>query len=218
MLDPWVTAQFLGILAYTLNGEAVLKGRSLFADRLGDEVASPLVTLVDDPTDPEAFTATDTDGEGLATRRNELIEGGVLQLFVHNAYTRPPDGHGVHRLGGAGRLQVHARRRLHGHVAAARHGHARPSWSPRSATGCSCRTSPACTRASTRSAATSPPAPRACASAAASWPSRVREFTIASTLQKMLKDVRRSGNDLEWLPMSAAGVSLVIDDVTISGV
>ena len=46
----------------------------------------------------------------------------------------------------------------------------------------------------------------------------VREFTIASTLQKMLKDVSAVGNDLEWLPMSAAGVSLVIDEVTISGV
>ena len=46
----------------------------------------------------------------------------------------------------------------------------------------------------------------------------VREFTIASTLQKMLKDVISVGSDLEWLPMSASGVSLVIDEVTISGV
>ena len=70
MLDPFVTAQLLGILGATLSGEAVLKGRSLFADRLGEEVASPLLTLVDDPTDPAAYTATETDGEGLATRRN----------------------------------------------------------------------------------------------------------------------------------------------------
>ena len=46
----------------------------------------------------------------------------------------------------------------------------------------------------------------------------VREFTIASTLQRMLLDVRAVGNDLQWLPMSASGVSLVIDEVTISGV
>ena len=45
----------------------------------------------------------------------------------------------------------------------------------------------------------------------------VREFTIASTLQRMLKDVQAVGNDLQWLPMSASGVSLVIDEVTISG-
>jgi len=45
----------------------------------------------------------------------------------------------------------------------------------------------------------------------------LREFTIASTIQKMLGDVVAVGSDLEWLPMSAAGVSLVIGDVTISG-
>jgi PmbA protein len=45
----------------------------------------------------------------------------------------------------------------------------------------------------------------------------VREFTIASTLQRMLLDVVEVGGDVEWLPMSAAGVSLVIRDVTMSG-
>ena len=45
----------------------------------------------------------------------------------------------------------------------------------------------------------------------------MREFTIASTLQKMLRDVEAVGNDIDWLPMSAAGGSLVIRDVTISG-
>ena len=45
----------------------------------------------------------------------------------------------------------------------------------------------------------------------------VREFTIASTIQKMLKDVAEVGGDVDWLPMRAAGVSLVIHDVTMSG-
>jgi PmbA protein len=45
----------------------------------------------------------------------------------------------------------------------------------------------------------------------------LRGFTVASTIQKMLKDVVAVGNDLEWLPMRAAGVTLVVDDVTISG-
>ena len=87
VLDPFVTAQFLGIIGGTLSGEAVLKGRSLFAERLGDQVAALGVTLVDDPTNPEAFTASDADGEGLATRRNQLIGGGQLERFLHNSYT-----------------------------------------------------------------------------------------------------------------------------------
>ena len=45
----------------------------------------------------------------------------------------------------------------------------------------------------------------------------LREITIASTLQKMLGDIQAVGNDVDWLPMSAAGVSLVIGDVTMSG-
>ena len=45
----------------------------------------------------------------------------------------------------------------------------------------------------------------------------VREFTIASTIQRMLKDVAEVGGDVDWLPMRAAGVSLVIHDVTMSG-
>jgi PmbA protein len=56
VLDPYVTAQLLGIIGSTLSGEAVLKGRSLFADRLGEEVAAAGLTLVDDPTNPLAYT------------------------------------------------------------------------------------------------------------------------------------------------------------------
>ena len=87
IFDPFVTAQFLAILGGTMSGEAVMKGYSLFANRMGEEVASPLFTLVDDPTNRDAFTASETDGEGLASRRNVLIDGGRLNTFVHNAYT-----------------------------------------------------------------------------------------------------------------------------------
>ena len=45
----------------------------------------------------------------------------------------------------------------------------------------------------------------------------VREFTIASTIQKMLSGVSGIGNDLQWLPMRAAGVTLVIGELTVSG-
>jgi PmbA protein len=45
----------------------------------------------------------------------------------------------------------------------------------------------------------------------------VREITIASTLQRMLQDAVAVGNDVVRLPMKAAGVSLVVGDVTMSG-
>ncbi|MFM8482990.1 MAG: TldD/PmbA family protein, partial [Actinomycetota bacterium] len=87
VLDPFVTAQFLGIIGGTLSGESVVKGRSLFAERIGEQVATPLFTLVDDPTNPLAYTATDIDGEGLAARRNVLIENGTLKMFVQSSYS-----------------------------------------------------------------------------------------------------------------------------------
>ena len=87
VLDPFVTAQFLDILGFALSAENVLKGRSLFADRVGEAVGSPLVTLVEDPTDTAAMTATEIDGEGLATRRTPLLDAGVLQGFLHDSYT-----------------------------------------------------------------------------------------------------------------------------------
>jgi len=216
VLDPWVTAQFLGILGYTLNGEAMLKGRSFFADRLGDEVASTVLTLVDDPTDTRAFSATDTDGEGLATRRNELIVDGVLQMFVHNAYTARRAGTvstgsavrgGFKSTPGVGTQAVsllpgtRSQTELIAGVTngiliadvAGLHSGVNPISGDFSTGAEGLRI---------RDGELAEP---------------LREFTIASTLQKMIKDVSAVGNDTEWLPMSAAGVSLVIDDLTVSG-
>ena len=45
----------------------------------------------------------------------------------------------------------------------------------------------------------------------------LREFTIASSLQRMLAEVIDVGADIEWLPMRAAGVSLVVRGLTVSG-
>ena len=87
VLEPRMAATLLAVVAGTLDGESVLKGRSPFADRVGEPIASPLLTLVDDPTDPRSLGADSHDGEGLATRRVPLIEGGVLQGFLHNSMT-----------------------------------------------------------------------------------------------------------------------------------
>ena len=117
VLDPFVTAQFLGVLSATLNGESVLKGRSLFAHRVDEQVAASLVTLVDDATNPLAFSASPIDGEGLATRRTVLIQDGVLAGLRPLLLQRAPQRHGVHRQRHARRVQEHARVRVPGPVA-----------------------------------------------------------------------------------------------------
>jgi PmbA protein len=45
----------------------------------------------------------------------------------------------------------------------------------------------------------------------------VREVTIASSIQRMLQGVVAIGNDLEWLPASAAGLTLAISEMAMSG-
>ncbi|MEZ5320973.1 MAG: TldD/PmbA family protein [Microthrixaceae bacterium] len=87
VLEPRLAMTLLGLVAGTLDGESVQKGRSPFADRLGEQIASPALDLVDDPTDRRSIAATGWDGEGLACRRNPLIRGGRLDRFLHNSYT-----------------------------------------------------------------------------------------------------------------------------------
>ena len=216
VLDPYVTAQFLSIVASTLNGEAVVKGRSLFRDRLGDEVAPPFLHLVDDPTNPLAYTATDVDGEGLAARRNALIEGGVLKQFTHNSYSARRAGTvstgnavrgGFAGTPGVGALALsltpgtRSQEELVADVA--------EGVLIQSVKGIHSGVNPISGDFSTGAAGLMIRDGRLA--------EPVREFTIASTLQRMLLDIAEIGGDVDWLPMRAAGVSLVIRDITMSG-
>ena len=216
VFDPFVTAQLLGIIASTLNGEAVVKGRSLFKDRLGDQVAPPFVTLVDDPTNPLAYTATDVDGEGLAARRNLLIDGGVLQMFVHNSYSARRAGTvstgnavrgGFSGTPGVGALALHlapGTRSQEELIAGIDDG-----LLVQSVQGIHSGVNSISGDFSTGAAGL------LIRNGQVAEP--VREFTIASTLQRMLLDMVEVGGDVDWLPMRAAGVSLVVNDVTMSG-
>lgn len=87
VLDSLVAAEFLGMLAMALSAEAVLKGRSFMAGKMGEAVASSLITLVDDGTLPGLPSTAPFDDEGVPTRRKELIREGVLQSYLHNTYT-----------------------------------------------------------------------------------------------------------------------------------
>jgi PmbA protein len=87
VLHPEVAVEILGIVAGMLSAEAVLKQRSLFAGKLGLPVASSLLTLVDDGRLPQGLGTEPWDGEGLATRRNVLIQDGVLGTYLHTLKT-----------------------------------------------------------------------------------------------------------------------------------
>jgi PmbA protein len=216
VFDRRVTATLLGILSGTLSGEDVAKGRSLFAGRLGEEVAVPSFTLVDDPTNPLAYGATRHDAEGLACRRNALIEGGRLSAFMYDSYSARLAGtvstasavRGGFKSGpgvGARALALdpgdHSQDELISLVG--------DGLFVQEINGVHSGVNPVSGDFSVgaeglmiRGGALSEP---------------VREITIASSIQRMLLHILAIGNDTEWLPSTAAGVSLAIAEIAMSG-
>lgn len=65
-----------------LEADLVAKGASVFANRIGEQVASPLVTLVDDGTMLDQWGHVAVDDEGHAAQRNVLIDEGVLVDYM----------------------------------------------------------------------------------------------------------------------------------------
>jgi PmbA protein len=103
ILDPFAASSFLGVLAGALNADDVLKGRSLFADLVGQEVGSSAFTLIDDGRRADGPGACPFDGEGVASGRTELFTAGVLNGFLHSTYTARRAGDGQRSTGNAKR-------------------------------------------------------------------------------------------------------------------
>lgn len=94
VLTPRLAATVFGMISGTLTGDRILKKRSPFVGRVGETIGSGLVTLFDDPTDPDSLGADSHDGEGLACRRNALVSGGVLDGFLYDTYNGRKAGTG----------------------------------------------------------------------------------------------------------------------------
>jgi TldD protein len=72
-------------VGHGLEGDFNRKGSSAFSGRLGERVASPGVTVVDDGTMPGRRGSLTVDDEGNPTRRNVLIEDGVLRGYMQDS-------------------------------------------------------------------------------------------------------------------------------------
>lgn len=87
VLDAFVAASFVGFIGGMLSADAVQRGRSLFADKVGEEVATPVLRVADDGRDPDGFASAPFDGEGSPRRRTALIEDGRLLSYLFDART-----------------------------------------------------------------------------------------------------------------------------------
>jgi PmbA protein len=92
VLDPTVAASFAGLIGGALSAAAVQRGRSPFAGRLDEQLASEALVLHDDGRDPGGSASAPFDGEGSPRRRTALIEGGCLRAFLYDTYTANREG------------------------------------------------------------------------------------------------------------------------------
>ena len=87
ILDPFMGMALLGALAPLFSADSVLKGKSLFASKIGERVASELVTVVDDGRTPGALRSAPFDGEGVETTARTLIDRGELRGYLSSLKT-----------------------------------------------------------------------------------------------------------------------------------
>jgi PmbA protein len=86
IMHPDIAGNWLQGLFSAFSGEQAFKKISYLTEKMGQPIASDLVTLVDDGTMPGGISTAPFDGEGLPTQRNLLIDKGVLKMFVYNSY------------------------------------------------------------------------------------------------------------------------------------
>jgi PmbA protein len=87
VFDSEMAAGLIRTLAGAASGPALYKGTSFLIDRLGEQVAAAGVTIVDDGTMPGALGSKPFDGEGLSTRRQHLVERGILRTYLLDCYS-----------------------------------------------------------------------------------------------------------------------------------
>jgi PmbA protein len=87
VFDPETAAELMGTLFRALSGYSVFRNATFLKDRVGEQVASPLLTLVDEGRRPRGLGSRPFDGEGLPTRRNVPLERGVLRHYLCDSYS-----------------------------------------------------------------------------------------------------------------------------------
>jgi PmbA protein len=218
LFDPTVAASFAGLIGSVLGADTVQRGRSPFAQLLGEEVASDELLLHDDGLDPEGLQSSPCDDEGTPRSRTALVEGGRLRTFLHDTYTARRGN--ASPTGNAGRsgyrsapsvstsnLVIGTGRLSFAELLAAMGEGVYVTDVAGLHSGVNPVSGVFSVGASGRMVSGGEPT------------EPVREFTIASDLVSMLQAVREAGSEHRWVPFggSVRTPPLLIGEMTVSG-
>jgi len=89
---PEVARSLIGSLFEAASGDSIWRHASFLAGKLGEQIAAPTLTVIDDnfmllPNGAGAFGSSPFDGEGLPSRRTVVLQNGVLQTYLLNTYS-----------------------------------------------------------------------------------------------------------------------------------
>lgn len=218
VLDPRVAASFVGLLGGVLGADAVQRGRSPFADRIGDEVAGEAFILHDDGLDPDGFATAPIDDEGVPRGRTALVEGGALRAYLYDTYTARRGS--TVSTGNAGRPGYRSRPSVSPSNLVVSPGSRSDEELLAEADGGIWITEVAGLHSGVNPVSgvfSVGASGRSIRNGSLAEP--VREFTIASDLVSMLRGVRAAGARSRWVPFggSVSTPPLLIGEMTISG-
>lgn len=87
VFDPEMASGLLGNLASAVAGDSVYRGTSFLIDKVGERIAPEFVNVIDDGRLAGGLGAKPFDAEGLATRRNVVVENGILRTYLCDTYS-----------------------------------------------------------------------------------------------------------------------------------
>jgi len=92
VFDNSAAADLLSTFLSGFSAEHAQKGFSLLKGKIDSEIASPAVTIIDDPLMVGQFGTTPFDSEGVASYTKTVVDGGIFKTFLHNTKSAKKDG------------------------------------------------------------------------------------------------------------------------------
>jgi PmbA protein len=87
IFDRYAAPAFWRGILRSMDGDSAFRKTTFMSELLGKAIASPAVTLVDNPTIPRFLSSLPFDGEGRVTTKNVIVEKGVLKMFLYDSQT-----------------------------------------------------------------------------------------------------------------------------------